>query len=71
MVLETSRLQDGQEYFTPAVANNEYLDKLGIVKLEHGLNRAMFLLENFTAKRFRTPRTKITPCHFLEVHHDK
>ena len=31
--VETSRLQDGQEYFTPAVANNEYLDELGIVKV--------------------------------------
>ena len=31
--VETARLQDGQEYFTPAVANSEYLDALGIVKV--------------------------------------
>ena len=31
--VETARLQDGQEYFTPAVANSEYLDELGIVKV--------------------------------------
>ncbi|CAL6448483.1 unnamed protein product [Bathycoccus prasinos] len=31
--VETVRLQDGQEYFTPAVANSEYLDELGIVKV--------------------------------------
>ena len=63
--VETARLQDGQEYFTPAVANSEYLDELGILKVGTWVESGDVLVGKISPQKDSetTPEQKLSLIH--------
>ena len=64
--ISTSRTRDGQDISPLKLKKIPILSHLGLLKLEHGLDQVIFLLEKFRHNKEseNTPERSFTSCYF-------